>query len=113
MPTQRQNLWRLALEWLGQSPIWGLGPGGFMERFNRRDEMMKARVESMEAVKPSLQALYAALTMNAEEGRKRMRTLRRQVLEVAEITGMPITGMTPSSRSRPASAMYGARIRFT
>jgi LTXXQ motif family protein len=34
----------------------------FMERFNRRDEMMKARVESMEAVKPSLQALYAALT---------------------------------------------------
>ena len=33
VPTQRQNLWRLALEWLGQSPIWGLGPGGFMERF--------------------------------------------------------------------------------
>lgn len=34
----------------------------FMERFTRRDEMMKARVESLEAVKPSLQALYAALT---------------------------------------------------
>lgn len=27
------------------------------------------------------EALYAALTMNAEEGRKRMRTLRRQVLD--------------------------------
>ncbi len=33
VPTQRQNLWRLALTWLGQSPIWGLGPGGFTERF--------------------------------------------------------------------------------
>jgi hypothetical protein len=37
-------------------------PPNFMERFNRREDMMKARVESLEAVKPSLQALYAALT---------------------------------------------------
>lgn len=37
-------------------------PPNFIERFNRRDEMMKARVESLEAVKPSLEALYAALT---------------------------------------------------
>jgi hypothetical protein len=34
----------------------------FMERFDRRESMMKARYEALEAVKPSLKALYAALT---------------------------------------------------
>jgi hypothetical protein len=34
----------------------------FADRFNRREEMMKTRVESLEAVKPSLMALYAMLT---------------------------------------------------
>ena len=37
-------------------------PPNFMERYTRRDERMRARVESLEAVKPSLQALYASLT---------------------------------------------------
>jgi hypothetical protein len=34
----------------------------FMDRFSRREEMTKGRLESLEAVKPSLQALYASLT---------------------------------------------------
>ena len=37
-------------------------PPNFIERYIQRDERMKARVESLEAVKPSLQALYASLT---------------------------------------------------
>ncbi len=37
-------------------------PPSFMDRFNMREEMMKARLESLESVKPSLQALYASLT---------------------------------------------------
>ena len=34
----------------------------FNERMNMREAMMKSRLESLEAVKPSLTALYAALT---------------------------------------------------
>jgi hypothetical protein len=34
----------------------------FADRFNQREERMKTRLESLEAVKPSLMALYAALT---------------------------------------------------
>ena len=34
----------------------------YMERMTMREDMMKARLASLEAVKPSLQALYAALT---------------------------------------------------
>ncbi len=37
-------------------------PPSFMDRFNMREEMMKARLEALESVKPSLQALYASLT---------------------------------------------------
>jgi hypothetical protein len=37
-------------------------PPNFADRFNRREERMKTRLESLEAVKPSLMALYAALT---------------------------------------------------
>ena len=37
-------------------------PPNFADRFNRREEMMKTRLESLEAVKPSLMALYAMLT---------------------------------------------------
>ncbi len=37
-------------------------PPNFMDRFNRREEMMKSRAESLSTVKPSLQALYASLT---------------------------------------------------
>ena len=37
-------------------------PLNFADRFTMREEFMKARVESLEAVKPSLLALYAALT---------------------------------------------------
>src|SRR5262245_51623654 len=37
-------------------------PPSFADRFNQREEMMKTRLESLEAVKPSLMALYAALT---------------------------------------------------
>src|SRR5689334_14456899 len=37
-------------------------PPNFADRFNQREEMMKTRLESLEAVKPSLMALYAALT---------------------------------------------------
>jgi len=37
-------------------------PPNFADRFNRREEMLKTRVESLEAVKPSLMALYAMLT---------------------------------------------------
>jgi hypothetical protein len=37
-------------------------PPSFMERTNRRAERLKARLDSIEAVKPSLQALYASLT---------------------------------------------------
>jgi hypothetical protein len=34
----------------------------YPERMNMREEMMKARIASLEATKPSLQALYASLT---------------------------------------------------
>jgi protein CpxP len=37
-------------------------PPKFNERMNMREAMMKSRLESLEAVKPSLTALYAALT---------------------------------------------------
>ena len=37
-------------------------PPSFADRFNQREEMMKTRLESLEAVKPSLMALYAMLT---------------------------------------------------
>ena len=37
-------------------------PPTYMERMTMREDMMKARLASLEAVKPSLQALYAALT---------------------------------------------------
>ena len=37
-------------------------PPNFADRFNRREEMMKTRLESLETVKPSLMALYAMLT---------------------------------------------------
>jgi hypothetical protein len=37
-------------------------PPDFAARFNRREEMMKSRLDALEAVKPSLMALYAALT---------------------------------------------------
>jgi hypothetical protein len=37
-------------------------PPNFADRFNRREEMIKTRLESLEAVKPSLMALYAMLT---------------------------------------------------
>ena len=37
-------------------------PPNFADRFNQREEKMKTRLESLEAVKPSLMALYAALT---------------------------------------------------
>jgi len=37
-------------------------PPNFADRFNQREERMKTRLESLESVKPSLMALYAALT---------------------------------------------------
>ncbi len=37
-------------------------PPTYMERMTMREDMMKARLAALEAVKPSLQALYAALT---------------------------------------------------
>ena len=37
-------------------------PPNFADRFNQREERMKTRLDSLEAVKPSLLALYAALT---------------------------------------------------
>ena len=37
-------------------------PPSYMERMTMREEMMKARLAALEAVKPSLQALYTALT---------------------------------------------------
>lgn len=37
-------------------------PPSYIERMTMREEMMKARLAALEAVKPSLQALYAALT---------------------------------------------------
>ena len=37
-------------------------PPTYMERLTMREEMMKARLAALEAVKPSLQALYTALT---------------------------------------------------
>ena len=37
-------------------------PPSFADRFNRREEMMKTRLASLEAVKPSLMALYDKLT---------------------------------------------------
>jgi protein CpxP len=43
-------------------PVDMKDPPKFMDRMNRRETMMKTRTESFEAVKPSLTALYAALT---------------------------------------------------
>ena len=37
-------------------------PPSFADRFNRREDIMKSRLETLEAVKPSLMALYAMLT---------------------------------------------------
>jgi hypothetical protein len=37
-------------------------PPSFADRFNRREEMMKTRLETLEAVKPTLMALYDKLT---------------------------------------------------
>jgi hypothetical protein len=37
-------------------------PPSFADRFNRREEMMKTRLESLEAVKPTLMALYDKLS---------------------------------------------------
>jgi len=37
-------------------------PPSYIERMTMREEMMKARLAALEAVRPSLQALYAALT---------------------------------------------------
>jgi LTXXQ motif family protein len=37
-------------------------PPTYPDRLNLQEEMMKARLESIQAVKPSLQALYASLT---------------------------------------------------
>ena len=37
-------------------------PPSFADRYNRREEMMKSRLEALEAVKPSLMALYDKLT---------------------------------------------------
>jgi len=37
-------------------------PPSFADRMNRRDDMMKSRLESFEAVKPTLLALYDKLT---------------------------------------------------
>lgn len=37
------------------------------DRMNRREEAMKARLESLQAVKPSLNALYASLTPEQKE----------------------------------------------
>ena len=39
----------------------------FADRMNMREQMMKQRYESLEAVKPSLMALYAALTPEQQE----------------------------------------------
>jgi hypothetical protein len=39
----------------------------FAERFTRQEDFMKARLASIEAVKPSLLALYAALTPEQKE----------------------------------------------
>ncbi len=37
-------------------------PPNFMDRMTMREDFMKSRLETLEAVKPSLQALYASLT---------------------------------------------------
>lgn len=37
-------------------------PPNFTERMTQREDMMKARLESLQATKPALQALYATLT---------------------------------------------------
>jgi hypothetical protein len=37
-------------------------PPSFADRFNRREDMMKSRLATLEAVKPSLMALYDKLT---------------------------------------------------
>jgi hypothetical protein len=37
-------------------------PPSFVDRFNRREERMKSRLETIQAVKPSLMALYDKLT---------------------------------------------------
>ncbi len=42
-------------------------PPNFTDRLNMREAMMKGRLESIEAVKPSLLALYAALTPEQKE----------------------------------------------
>jgi hypothetical protein len=39
----------------------------FADRFTRRETMMKARLDAVETVKPSLMALYAALTPEQKE----------------------------------------------
>jgi hypothetical protein len=42
-------------------------PPSFADRLNRRDERMKSRLESIEAVKPTLLALYDKLTPEQKE----------------------------------------------
>ncbi|MBS0521546.1 MAG: Spy/CpxP family protein refolding chaperone [Proteobacteria bacterium] len=42
-------------------------PPNFADRLNMREAMMKGRLESIEAVKPSLLALYATLTPEQKE----------------------------------------------
>jgi hypothetical protein len=42
-------------------------PPSFTDRLTRRETMMKARLDNLEAVKPSLLALYAALTPEQKE----------------------------------------------
>jgi hypothetical protein len=42
-------------------------PLNFADRFTMRESMMKTRVETLEAVKPSLLALYASLTPEQKE----------------------------------------------
>jgi len=39
----------------------------FADRYTQREEMMKARLDSIEAVKPSLLALYASLTPDQKQ----------------------------------------------
>ena len=48
-------------------PIEMKAPPKFADRMNMRETMMKSRYESFEAVKPSLMALYAALTPEQQE----------------------------------------------
>ena len=48
-------------------------PSNFTDRLNMREDMMKSRLESIQSVKPSMLALYAALTPE----QKRSSTLGR------------------------------------